>query len=222
MALLKGFPPSNTITPDQPSRFECELCGQEFWQSFPLGLCLRINDQVNFDILACRECWSADQGKTYWGPEVNRWGDQFTVYSKAREGRSFDELVKAHADHRRLCLQHKSARVAKVKFNKGDLKSFDAFYKKIDFALTGFWSVFRQTGTPEAKPPRKLILWAGKLCEMFDGHENYKSHKSPYEGKFKNKDWTWLVRREPLIPDRMRAIFLEEVFDIDVCDVPLL
>lgn len=95
MAILRGFPPSNTIQVDGPQRLECDLCGKDFWQSFPLQLSLDLSDEINYGIMPCHECWFEDQGSKYWSGEPNKWGDQHSIYSKVREGYSLEDIQKA-------------------------------------------------------------------------------------------------------------------------------
>lgn len=95
MAILRGFPPSNTISPDQPTKRHCCLCG-EFWASFPIGLGLDFSADPNYSFLACNECYLEDQGKEPWTFGVNKWKDGFSIYSKVREGHTFQEMTETY------------------------------------------------------------------------------------------------------------------------------
>lgn len=92
MALLKGFPPSNMIQTDMPTPWSCDLCGKKFWQSFPLSLGLDFTKHLQFRIMPCRECYEEDQGRKYWSQDLNKWGDYFNIYSKVREGYSYEKI----------------------------------------------------------------------------------------------------------------------------------
>lgn len=212
MAILRGFPPSNSIQLDGPSKFTCELCGKDFWQSFPLGLRLDLSGDVNFDILPCRECYEMDQGRRYWSNDPNKWGDGFNIYSKVREKYTPWEIA-----WQRRGPPYKKREKVRWDFEKapGDTinEKFEDLYKKIEFEITSFWSVWRTTGI-EAKPPSTLVARTNKMmCEMFDTSTLFeRTPNGPYYGVFKNAKWEWRLLHDPIIPEYpFKAIFMEEV-----------
>jgi hypothetical protein len=225
MAILKGFPPSNTIQLDPPSKWTCEMCGKEFWQSFPLSLHLDISNVINYGILPCRECWSEDQGKGYWVPGPNKWGDEFSVYSKVREGHTLQELEEAYTNYRKKCHEGTWPRIVHVRFDELD---FESAYKKINYKITEFWSPFREIRTgsgwrdrehvSEEEVPNKLTLIAnGNICKMFYEQEGYNAKLN----LFRRDRWGWTIQCNPHMPDMMNAVFVQDPIpnkDVEVCN----
>ena len=232
MAILKGFPPSNTIQLDGPAKFACEMCGKEFWQSFPLSLCLDITDRINYGILPCRECWSEDQGKKYWGTEKNKWGDFFTIYSKVREGYTYEELEAAHNARK---AESPFLRFEKVRFDAEELADFNKFYEHIVFKIfDDYWSAFRnitvstemgfrwKTVEKEDIPQKLDIIGNEKMLRMFWKQPGYTSHYNPrYYGLFRRDRWAWTLICNPMMPEKMNAVYVRDhnpPKEVEVCN----
>ncbi len=63
MAILKGFPPSNTISTDKASWRICYLCEEKFLASFPSRLRLSDTyDDCNDSVMVCEKCYH-ERGK---------------------------------------------------------------------------------------------------------------------------------------------------------------
>lgn len=87
MAVLKGFPPSNTISTCQPVKHICGLCDKEFWASFPSHLKFGRSDSI----VGCFECVEKhdhkhpDMDKNEDDPDYQRWFKKATVYYADKE-----------------------------------------------------------------------------------------------------------------------------------------
>lgn len=173
MAIVKGFPSS--ICCDMPSKRTCALCGKEWWESFPIGLQLDISDDVNFSILACPECYQQDQGCDYWSSFLslrksetkNKWGDNFHIYSKAREGYSSWAILLTHRNHQQWPMLKKRGKIRKKiywdeSFALSESRSdiIESLYASIVNGITGFCSPWRETGTVKTNVPSTLVITA--------------------------------------------------------------
>lgn len=152
MAILRGFPPSNTIQIDAPSKRICELCGKEFWQSFPLSLHLSLDSKTNFGILPCRECFVEDQGGAYWSSLPNKWGDHFHVYSKVREGYTVEDLHKSYEAYQERCKAGVEPNYHQFRFerNEHDIKRFpdemDQIMHELGSEISSVFNEWTDTG----------------------------------------------------------------------------
>lgn len=224
MAILRGFPPSNTISTCQPSKFNCELCGKEFWQSFPLSLYLSIGDK-KYSILPCRECFEEDQGKTYWSGELNKWGDHFRIYSKAREGYSYWEILWKHVYYPALDASRKLGEAITwdrtTTLSESTSKQAESLYIKIKSSLESYWNAWNDGWkTKTYKPsieyvPSKLFLTTNEdMFEIFKFFYKAEERSNHIYISWPNDRFEWYVRKDPMIPNYpCSTLFIEEYED---------
>lgn len=95
MAILKGFPASNTVSCDSCLReYICDLCGKNYICAFsPVLHGLPSSTTVSDEFSVCFKCFEKDQGRCAFSSALNKWGDGLCIYSKCREGYTSSELV---------------------------------------------------------------------------------------------------------------------------------
>lgn len=84
MAILTGFPPSNSVSPGPRCLDKCYLCDKEMWASYPL--LLNFNNYQDDCLRSCFDCYKKDQGRSPHEVHktLNRWGDYDEIYSIIR------------------------------------------------------------------------------------------------------------------------------------------